>query len=84
VIWEKTEITLTGKVKIDDEIRKNAFKIFGEEIDDDKLAHLMLFAYFNPKIPFNNQLEKESGEWEGICSFKDKFKDLELRTSRTS
>lgn len=71
-------LTISSDVYLDDEIIKNAEEELGGKFNEIEVAQRLLFAFINPKLPDNHSLKEDEGYWDGVCSFKDKIKNISL------
>ena len=74
----QAQLVITCDVLIDDEIKKKATEQYASVENDEELAKQLLYAYLNPKLPYNDELEKAEGAWDMVCDFKGRFSNIKL------
>ncbi|GFZ93941.1 hypothetical protein GCM10008018_45510 [Paenibacillus marchantiophytorum] len=74
----RARLIINCDVMIDDTLIKNIEEQYLEVSSDEEAGARVLFAFLNPKMPTVDQLQAESGSWDGVCDFKKRFKELEL------
>ncbi|AQR78088.1 hypothetical protein ABNB59_11230 [Paenibacillus larvae] len=74
----RAKLFITCDVIIDDTLIKNIEEQYVDISSDEEAGAQVLFAFLNPKLPTVDQLRKDLGTWDGVCDFKDRFKELQL------
>lgn len=68
----KTQLIIECTVLVDDELLVGITDQYTTPINDLDAASQLLFAMINPKLQ-GCQIE---GNWDGVCSFEGRFKDI--------
>ncbi|MFB9280101.1 hypothetical protein [Cohnella cellulosilytica] len=74
----QAQLIITCDVVIDDDLKRKAVKQYASVKDDESLAKQLLYAYLNPKIPYNKELVEAEGSWDAICEFKGRLSNIKI------
>jgi hypothetical protein len=75
----KARVVISSDILLDQQTKSNIEKEYGREMTDIEAAECLLYAFLNPKVLTINE-EKIIGNWDMVCEFRDKIKNLEVET----
>jgi hypothetical protein len=75
----KARVVIASDILLDQQTKRNIEKEYGREMTDIEAAECLLYAFLNPKVSTLNE-EKISGNWDMVCEFKNKIKNIEVET----
>ncbi|MEK8209545.1 hypothetical protein NST41_28505 [Paenibacillus sp. FSL L8-0696] len=74
----RAELLIQCDVIINDEIIENINQQYSQIGSDKEAANQIFYAMVCPKIPEETDVEMISGNWDGICSFEGRFKNIKI------
>ncbi|MDG0872491.1 hypothetical protein L5D93_08255 [Paenibacillus thiaminolyticus] len=76
--WVKAKIEISCQVLIDDDILTNISNQY-MPLKIDEAANSILYSWINPKIPLEYELFSIEGNWDGVCDYKGRFRNMEVK-----
>ncbi|WP_270619785.1 hypothetical protein [Paenibacillus macerans] len=74
----QAKLLVTCEVLVDQTVFEGINREYSSVQNHNDAADQLLFAFLNPKLSVFNDPANIEGNWDGVCEFKDKFKNFEL------